>query len=281
VSAPGGFAPRKILVALDLSRHGRAALDVAVDLAGRLHSELEGLFVEDADLLRLACSPFAHHVTVPFGVSEPLETRWVEADLSTHAARARGTLESAARRRRVRFTFRSVRGRVTTEILQAAGGADLLVLGWSCGSVSVGSRMGGTARAAVEKAAPSVLLLREGTRVGSPVFAVLEQSDRVLQIVDAAVQLAKPSHRPATLILVAGTPEAAFALRDRARDHLQALGEDAVYRSLVGPSVASLQRALEGVEAGLVLIPAETRLQERVSLTALLDGVRTSLLLLR
>jgi len=281
VSAPGGFAPRKILVALDLSGHGRAALDAAVDLAGRLHSELEGVFVEDADLLRLACSPLAYHVTVPFGVSEPLETGRVEADLSAHAARARRALEGAARRRRIRFTFRSVRGRVTAEILAAAGGADLLVVGWSSGSLSVGSRIGGTARAALEQGAGSVLLLREGTRVGSPVFAVLEESDRALGFADAAAQLAKPSHRPATLILVADTPEAAFALRDRVRDHLRASGEDAVYRSLVAPSVTSVQRALEGAEAGLVLVPAGSRLLGRASLTALLDGLHGSLLLLR
>ena len=50
--------PRRILVALDASAHSHAALAAAVALAARLHAEIEGLFVEDINLLRLAELPF-------------------------------------------------------------------------------------------------------------------------------------------------------------------------------------------------------------------------------
>ena len=49
----------RILVALDASASGRAALAGAAALAAELQAELLGLFVEDANLLRLASLPFS------------------------------------------------------------------------------------------------------------------------------------------------------------------------------------------------------------------------------
>ena len=49
----------RILVALDASPASVAAAAAAASLAGRLHAELEGVFVEDADLLALAAYPAA------------------------------------------------------------------------------------------------------------------------------------------------------------------------------------------------------------------------------
>lgn len=282
MSAPGAFAPRRILVALDPAGHGSATSDAGAGLAARFSCELEGLFVEDADLLRLARSPLAHHVTVPFGVSEPLDTTRVEADLAARGARARGALETAARRHGVRATFRSVRGRAAAELLEAAGVADLLVLGWSSGALSVGGRMGRTARAVLDRGRASLLLLRRETRIEGPVFAWLEDSPQVAIVAEVAARLAGPEPgRSATLIVTAPTPEGAFGLRDRIRTHLRGRGEDAVYRSVVAPSALELGRALAGAEGGLLVMPAGSGFLGRPSARELLEELRISLLLLR
>ena len=66
--------PRRIVVALDASSHSHAALAAAVALAGRLQAELQGIFVEDVNLLRLAELPFAREVR--FGLSAARPVRW-------------------------------------------------------------------------------------------------------------------------------------------------------------------------------------------------------------
>ena len=53
---------RRILVVLDASPFGLEALEAAAGLAARLRAELQGLFVEDVDLLRLAGLPFAREL---------------------------------------------------------------------------------------------------------------------------------------------------------------------------------------------------------------------------
>ena len=61
-------ASRRILVAIDTSPHGSAALEAAARLATELRAELEGLFIEDINLLRLAGLPFAREIQLGDGV---------------------------------------------------------------------------------------------------------------------------------------------------------------------------------------------------------------------
>ncbi len=125
------FAPRRILVALDASVGSFAALEAAADLAGRSQAELLGLFVEDANLFRIARLPSARHVGLPSGADETLDVRAVENQLRAVAARARSALEAAGRRMQVRVTFQVARGHVAREVALAAEEADLLILGWA------------------------------------------------------------------------------------------------------------------------------------------------------
>ncbi len=61
----------RILVAIDTSPHGRAALEAAADLAAASSAELCGLFVEDLNLLRLAGLPFAHEIEFASATPRP------------------------------------------------------------------------------------------------------------------------------------------------------------------------------------------------------------------
>jgi hypothetical protein len=56
------FAIRRILIALDASPDGLSALETSAWLAARMNAELQGLFVEDESLLRIAEIPLAREV---------------------------------------------------------------------------------------------------------------------------------------------------------------------------------------------------------------------------
>ena len=167
-------ATRRIVVALDASACGRAALAAATQWAAETQAELQGLFVEDVDLLRLANLPFASEVPLPYAVPRQLEATSIQCAFRVHAERVRRALAEAAGRLRLRWSFQVLQGDVVRTSRALAEQAELLILGWAETAASGSSRDGLRKPGA---AAGTVLVIDEG----SP------GSDRVLQ---AAAELA-------------------------------------------------------------------------------------------
>lgn len=209
------FEARRILVAIDASEASLDALSAAATLAARLGSSLEGLFVEDEDLLRFAALPFADLVRTPGGARERIDSATAEASLRAVAAHAREALERAASRHRVPFSFRVVRGRVPREILSAAAGADVVVLGASSHGRAARSAMGTTARAALAGARASVLLLARGARLEGGIVALDDGTPAGARARAAARRLAPDERQPETI--QAGGPGPLPALEAIAR----------------------------------------------------------------
>ncbi|MEW6646584.1 MAG: universal stress protein [Pseudomonadota bacterium] len=122
-------AVRHILLALD-SAQDASALELAAQLAALLQGTLQGVFVENSDLLRLAQLPFAHEIALNSAAIRRLETAQLERDLRAQAEQVRRLLESQAQQYRVEWTFRIERGALTTT-LAASGGTDVVMLGRS------------------------------------------------------------------------------------------------------------------------------------------------------
>ena len=120
---------KRILVALDTSSRGRAALAAAVRLAAKASAELDGLFVEDEDLLRLASLPFAHEVDLTSASPRQLQLTIMERELHAAAQQAQQAFANALGQLDLKWTFRIVRGTITQASLAAAGDVDLLVIG--------------------------------------------------------------------------------------------------------------------------------------------------------
>ncbi|HET8542520.1 MAG TPA: universal stress protein [Anaeromyxobacter sp.] len=210
---------RRIVVGLDASPASLDALAAAALLAGRLRTDLAGLFVEDEDLLRLAGLPFAGVVRVPSGVREGIDRPRAEAELRALAAQAREALERAASAQRVACTFRVARGGVVAEVLAAAEEADLLVVGAGGHRRSGTARAGDTARAAAARARSSVLVLRRGGRLGDPIVAVDDGTPGAARA--AAVARALSGEPGPTLVEApAGDPGAVAAVLARLRPAL-------------------------------------------------------------
>jgi nucleotide-binding universal stress UspA family protein len=85
----GGFTVRRIVVAVDSSPHAQAALDAAAALAARMHAELEGLFVEDIDLLNLAALPFGREFNMATGQARPFDAGALREQMEAEIARMR------------------------------------------------------------------------------------------------------------------------------------------------------------------------------------------------
>lgn len=192
----GRHSIRRILVALDASADSTAALEAAAALAALLGAELQGLYVEDVNLVRLPRLSLVTEIDLLSGEPRRLDPAELEGHLRRQAARARRSLERAAGHARVRWTFRIARGRVAAELLAAE--ADLVTLGIRGHSPRRGP--GSTARELLEGAREPVLLLRRGARLGRTVYAVHDGSPAAREAVRVAADLARRQGAPLTVL---------------------------------------------------------------------------------
>jgi nucleotide-binding universal stress UspA family protein len=249
VSAPA--APiRRILVALDASAPSRLALEAAVALASRLGAELEGLFVEEGDLLRVAALPSSRHLALAGGA--PLDLGAIASGLEAVAERARSALAAAATSRRVRWSFRVARGRADVEVLQASEAADLLVLGRAGQGMPGRPGPGRTAVAAATSGQKPVLVLgpaaraRPASREGGPLLVAWDGSESAAVALALSVQLAAGGPEAPRLLVAAPSREEAARL---AAEAAVRCGRRLAWRWTGGEAAADLLRSvpLEGV----------------------------------
>jgi len=270
---------RRILVALDASRHSLAALEAAAELAAILEAELLGLFVEDANLLRLAGLPVAREVRYPFAMPARMDRTRMERALRAQAAQARQALAAASERRHVEWSFRVVRGEVTPEVLSAALEADLLTLGKASRPLTQRARMGSTARAAAEEAPCCVLMLQHDVEIQPPVLAAYDGTPTARKALTMAAHLARRQEGALTVLILADTADEAQRLRVEAADTLGRQRPPVHYRRLAAANSTTLAQEVWSEGGGVLVLSGTILAQE--ALDKLLDTVGCPVLLVR
>ncbi|MGE0624290.1 MAG: universal stress protein [Pseudomonadales bacterium] len=202
---------RRILVALDESPHSRAALEEAAELAAGLQAELMGMFVLDADLLRLAGLPVGRETGLTSARRRALDPVSMERALRMQGEAARRTLEAIAERHRLRSSFLLGRGSVTGELIEAASRADIVAMGMIGHMGLSGRHLGSTARQIRTRSRCSLLLLAPGRRPGNRVVAVCTGSPDSDRGLDLALELARRRGTPLVLLPCSDDPD----LRER------------------------------------------------------------------
>ncbi|MGH7725381.1 MAG: universal stress protein [Candidatus Eiseniibacteriota bacterium] len=190
MSPARSIALKRILLALDGLNEDPATLSAAVELAARLHVELEGLFIEDVDLLRSAALPFVHQVDVLTGESAAFESEPTERGLRESAGRAEQRLAREAQRLHVQWTFRTVRGSIAGTVREAARQVDLVVLSEGPRLRGAAAPLGRSAQSIAGDVSRPVLVLRPGAPLAGPVVAVLDDESKAKAVLEWAARLA-------------------------------------------------------------------------------------------
>jgi nucleotide-binding universal stress UspA family protein len=271
---------QRILVALDASSSSLAALETAAQLAADLRAELVGLFVEDANLLRLAGLPFAQEVRYLSASQQSMNRQRMEEEMRAQAARARRALLAAAQVAGVPASFRVVRGEVALEVLSAAMEADILLLGRVSRPLTRRTRLGSTARLAAALAPRSVLLMQTGVFRDRPIVVTFDGSDLAWQALETAVHLARPGGRLRVLLLV-DSPEAGRPMEARVAFWLQRQAMAAEYEWLDRADAAELERAIRQCQGRLLVLGGERWQLAEGDVQALLDATDCSVMLIR
>ena len=198
----------RIFVSCDNSPLGVEALHAAAALARRMDAELTGVYVEDANLLRMASLPFAREVTLSGATPRPLDENELKLALQRRANALRIALSEEARSLSVRWSFQVVRGTLLDSLLKEMSEPGLAVLGHA-GQYVVTS--GGPARrgeAQLAEARRPLLVLYDGSAPARRALAV-------------AADMARLHHAPLMIALDHQREHDTAALRDRVEAELR------------------------------------------------------------
>lgn len=264
---------RRILVAIDTSVSSLGALEAAAELAEMLRAELRGLFVHDAELLRVEALSALQEVDALSAKLRPLGSGQVERQLRAQARRARRALERVATTHRVRWTFQTARGRVTAELRSAAGEADLVILGLRGGMP--GRTPGSTVRALLQRLpGPPVMILGRRARLGHTVFVVWDGSAAAREALRLGAALSAASDISLSVLISDGEPAAGDDLQEEATQALGRLDAEARFLRLRrGMDPQDLARVIRAARCGLLVLPREAAPQGIVGIGHLLAAV--------
>jgi len=249
-------AIRRILVAVDGSDQSLAALEAAATLAAQLEAELEALFVEDADLLRLADLPCGRVLSLLLLEAERTDRERMERQLRLQAARAQDAVRRRAAALGVRASFRAVRGEVVSEILAAAAGADLLTLGKAGRGRVRRVSSGSTLQAALAAGRP-LLVAGDPSWAGQGLLAVYDGSAAGAKALALAGELASGSGQELNTVILARWAAEAEQLAARAREQLPGPGVSAGLSYSWGEPAAAILAAVRRTRPALLLLGLE------------------------
>jgi nucleotide-binding universal stress UspA family protein len=194
---------------------------------------------------------------------------------------ARRTIMAAAAKARITSAFRVVRGRVDIEIIGAAGGADLLVLGTGMAALGRRGRLGRTARAAAERAPRSVLIAKPGSYSLSRPLVYFDGSAGSRRALAASVRIAATREDGLRVLIVGDEPAKAAALRDDVSSALAPLGIEPAFLQIGRPEPVQICRLAAKAGADVLVVAADAALSGESDRLALLESIACPVLLVR
>ena len=262
-------ATRHVVVTLDASESGLPALETAVRLAAITGAHLEGVFVEDINLIRLAELPFLREVRPSSLAEEAISSQRMQRELRTLGRQARRMLEQAVRETGVHWSFQVWRGHAGAETLAETFSADILSLGRVSSLRFSGAWAASGLRARRQREAPSHI---------NVLFSDSEQAVRALT---TACSLANDLGATISVILPDDRQAGLRRLRQKTLAILESCGQSARFVQLGGNGLQSLAQ-LTGISGRCILIAGSGHtLLQQAGLDRCLDALACPVLLVR
>jgi len=262
-------AIRHIVVTLDASESSRPALETTVRLATILGAELEGVFVEDINLIRLAGLPFLREVRPWSLTEEDLSSQRMQRELRALARHAEHMLEQAARETGVNWSFRVWRGRTEAESLSTAFDADVLSLYRGSSLLSCRDRLAPK---------PHVQPAQYTAQSISVLFSVSEQATKALT---AACHLANDLDVHLIILLPNTKTGDVLKLQKKAGAILDSYAQRARFVLLAATDALSLAQAMSTSGDTVLIAAAGHPILQRGGLDQCLEALSCPLLLVR
>jgi len=248
---------RRIAVALDASPHSLEGLTLAAGIAAALNAELEGVFIEDSELLRLAGLPFLRELRIATLCESALDAERLQRELRAAARGVRARLERTAGELGVAWSFRVWRGDLEAEILGAALDAELFALG----------RIGRFAPLR-RRPRPTPPRPRAGGLVVGVIYSGSEAAARALSI---AVELGIRHAADMVVVLQPEDDSETTTLQTKALEQLGPLREQARLVAIDASDAAQLAATVRAFGIDLLILDATNSILRRTSLWSSLE----------
>ena len=248
---------RRLLLALDGTCSDDECLTIAVELAARLEVDLAGLFVEDVNVLRTASLPFARQVSPLTASPHPFDLAETERELRGFASRLERHLSAAADQRRVKWSFRVVRGIASREITQASLETDLVAIAETAPRSLAAASTARAVREAAREAGRTLLLLRPGVKTEGPIVLIYDGSPASDEAMDVALKLLVGIDAALEVFLVRESAERAAKLTQLLRERAAGHGTPIRIHRFTTGDFSVVRRALLEMNAGFLILPSQ------------------------
>ncbi|MBK1731501.1 universal stress protein [Thiococcus pfennigii] len=245
---------RRIAVALDASPHSLRGLALAAHIAAALGAEIEGVFIEDTELLRSAGLPFLREVRVTTLGESTLDAARLERELRAGARRMRTQLERSAAELGIAWSFRVWRGDLAAEILAAAVDAELFAL------------------ARIGRFAP-LRRPRPPRAAGTLIGVLVEHHPAASRALATAIALGRRGTANLIVVLQAADVDELESLRAQTLAELGDLGADTRLIACDADAAAALPAIVARTGIDLLLLDAASGLLARPSLWTSLEAL--------
>lgn len=251
---------RRIAVMLDACQVSARTLEEAVQIAARMGAQLEGIFVEDIDLIQIAELPFLREVRSVSRSENTINLTRMEQELRVLARRAERLLGEHAARHNVSWSFRIWRGSIDTELLTADTEADVFAL----------TRLG-----------PSLARIPAVPTRTAAVSVVFTGTDASTRALETAMRLTTEPYKELNILLPAENEAEAVSLQEQA---IRQLGEHATSADFIRLNDGSLNDLLEVLavtNSAVLIVERDNKLLQVPSLKRSLNNLNCPLLIVR
>ena len=261
---------KRIVIALDTGSLCGMAIAAAARLATGMRAELHALFIEDANLRRLAGLPFARELGVTSAQPRRFDVAELDRGIGAQTRQVRRALEAAARELPLTWSLEVVRGDLVAVVLKLTPAADLLVLGRTRRPSFRGLR------------GANAMRRRERRIDGHVIVALFDGSAAAERVLEAAFLLERRAHGGVRVAIPASGSEQGAALRGQADAILKAKGHaPGGYDILPDAAIATIAETARRQRAGAVLLPVADLARAEHEFEGLVDEIACPVVLIR
>lgn len=229
----------RVLVALDTLERNFDTLEIATEFAALLQVQLNVLFIEDVNLLKLSELPFAKELDPSSGTLRPLESDRVISALQSNVRILQHRLDEEIQKYRINVSTEVIRGHYLSTAKKMTRERDALVLSYAgVPAPSMKSFAGGKPAASA--------------RPRGCVWVVHDESDRDYRCLQLGLSLCQ--HSGAELVVVASGNADKSTLEDRLRS-LTTVPQQSQYTVLAAPDETLLTRTFFTKGCAVMILP--------------------------
>ncbi|MCF8465937.1 MAG: hypothetical protein K9G33_00900 [Sneathiella sp.] len=190
----------RVLLQMDAATHCRETMAAAIEIAARLGVGLQGIFIEDSDLVTVGELDFIREFRLSSPIARNLDKLTLDAQLRAMASSVRRQLERAGSRRKVTVGFHAVSGDLWLEQEKSMPETDLIIIEGTGRLHSRLYRTRSSKRSALQNIMRPTLLLKGGKSLTKKFVVVCDSVDAARKGLQAALALSGTGEKEIMLL---------------------------------------------------------------------------------